>query len=69
MFGIAEELRGLLTGREPLVTRHSAAMTTRHFQYDTSKATSSLGLHFRKLEETLDWCCTRYAQDVSGNKS
>jgi nucleoside-diphosphate-sugar epimerase len=68
LFGIAEELRGLVTGREPLVTRHSAAMTTRQFKYDTSKATSGLGLHFRSLDETLDWCCTRYAQDVSGNK-
>lgn len=69
VFGIAEEVRGLLTGREPMVTRYSAAMTTRRFQYDTSKATNILGLHFRQLKETLDWCCTRYAQDVSGNKS
>jgi nucleoside-diphosphate-sugar epimerase len=68
LFGIAEGLRGLVTGREPLVTRHSAAMTTRQFKYDTSKATSGLGLHFRSLDETLDWCCARYAQDVSGNK-
>ena len=68
VFGIAEELRGLLTGREPLVTRHSAAMTTRHFRYDTTKAVTRLGLHFRTLDETLDWCCARYAQDVSGNK-
>lgn len=68
IFGYAEELRGLLTGREPLVTRDSAAMTVRDFRYDTSKAESKLGLRFRKLDDTLDWCCTRYAQEVNGNK-
>ncbi|MBL7849872.1 MAG: NAD-dependent epimerase/dehydratase family protein [Cyclobacteriaceae bacterium] len=67
-FGAAEELRGLITGREPMVTRHSATMTTRNFRYDTSKVTSALGLRFRTLDETLDWCCARYEQDVRGNK-
>ena len=67
-FGLMEELRGLLTGREPQVTRHSAAMTTRQFQYDTTKATQRLQLKFRALDDTLDWCCARYQQDVTGNK-
>lgn len=67
-FGVAEEIRGLLTGREPLVTRHSAAMTIRRFQYDTTKAREKLGMKFRSLEDTLDWCCAAYARDVSGNK-
>lgn len=68
MFGFAEELRGLITGREPMVTRHSAAMTIRNFQYDTTKAKKELSLSFRGLEDTLTWCCARYAQDVTGNK-
>lgn len=67
-FGLAEELRGLLTGQEPQVTRQSAAMTVRNFRYDCSKAVRQLGVHFHPLEETLDWCCARYAQDVSRNK-
>ncbi len=67
-FGLAEELRGLLTGREPQVTRQSAAMTVRDFRYDCSKAIQQLGVRFHALEDTLDWCCARYAQDVSRNK-
>lgn len=68
MFGLAEELRGLLTGREPQVTRQSAAMTVRDFRYDCSKVIQQLGVRFHALEDTLDWCCARYAQDVSRNK-
>lgn len=67
-FGVAEEFRGLITGKEPVVTRHSAAMTTRRFTYDTTKTAQQLHPRFRALEDTLDWCCTRYAQEVNGNK-
>ncbi len=66
--GLAEEMRGWFTGREPLVTRHSAAMTVRNFKYDTAKARKELGLVFRELDDTLAWCCDRYAQEITGNK-
>lgn len=68
VFGLAEELRGYITGREPMVTRHSAAMTVRNFQYDTTKARQHFGLSFRSLDDTLAWCCARYAGQVNGNK-
>lgn len=67
-FGLVEEMRGFVTGREPMVTRHSAAMTTRNFRYDTTKVRQNLQLAFRPFENTLAWCCERYAQDVNGNK-
>jgi len=67
-FGAVEEIRGLFAGREPMVTRHSAAMTTRRFQYDTTKSREKLGIKFRALEDTLAWCCAAYALGVSGNK-
>jgi len=67
-FGIVEEIRGLLTDREPMVTRHSAKMTVRKFQYDTTKAREKLGITFRNIDDTLDWCCATYLRDVNGNK-
>lgn len=68
LFGMAEEIRCRLTGAEPLVTRHSAAMTVRNFRYDTSKATRLLNIHYRSLDETIGRCCTEYAEHVNGNK-
>lgn len=67
-FGLTEEIRCWLTGREPLVTRQTAAMTVMEFRYDNSKAMNVLGTRYRTLDETLAWCCSQYAQHVSGNK-
>lgn len=67
-FGFTEEIRCWLTGREPLVTRQSAAMTVRDFRYDNSKGMNILGVRYRTLDETVEWCCAQYAQHVSGNK-
>ncbi len=68
LFGVAEEVRCRLLGAEPLVTRDSAAMATRHFQYDTTKSEQVLGLRYHTLTDTLAWCCTQYSHHVRGNK-
>jgi nucleoside-diphosphate-sugar epimerase len=68
LFGVAEELRSFLMGKEPLVTRQSAMMTVRGFTYNNGKAQRILGLRFRTLEETVSWCCDQYMQNVSSNK-
>lgn len=68
LFGVAEEIRCRLIGAEPLVTRDSAAVATRHFQYDTTKSEQVLGLRYHNLTDTLAWCCTQYSHHVRGNK-
>jgi len=68
LFGAAEELRCRLAGTEPMVTRDSAAMTTRHFRYDTTKSERVLGLRYHSLEDTLVWCCAQYGHHVRVNK-
>lgn len=68
LMGAAEEARCLLNGREPMVTRQSARLASHSFRYDTARSTDALGLRYRSLSETLDWCCAVYAQHVNGNK-
>ncbi len=65
--GWAEELRAFLLSREPLVTRQSARMAIQSFQYDNQKSLNTLGIRFRTLEETLDWCCEDYLRNVKTN--
>ena len=68
LFGMGEEVRSFLVGTEPRVTRQSAMLTVRNFTYDSTKAQRILGTRFRAIEETLVWCCAKYAQNVSRNK-
>lgn len=68
LFGAAEEVRSFLMGKEPMVTRQSAMMTVRGFNYNNEKAQRMLGLRFHTIEETVSWCCDQYEQNVSRNK-
>ncbi len=68
LFGLVEELRSFLLRREPQVTRQSAMMTVRNYSYSTEKAQRVLGIRFRAIEESIFWCCSQYAQNVSRNK-
>jgi dihydroflavonol-4-reductase len=68
LMGAAEEVRCLLTGDEPMVTRQTARFASHSFRYDTTRSTDVLGLRYRSLSETLDWCCAVYAQHFKGNK-
>ena len=66
--GWVEEMRSLLFNREPLVTRLSASMAVQSFRYDSKKAEDQLGLKFRTLEESLNWCCEDFLRNVKANK-
>lgn len=67
MAGVAEELRCLVMGKEPAITRQTASMAVLSFSYNSSKVKEALGLEFRSLAETLDWCCAEYVRNVKGN--
>ncbi|MEQ8424410.1 MAG: NAD-dependent epimerase/dehydratase family protein, partial [Cyclobacteriaceae bacterium] len=59
-----ETLRSWLTGSTPLVTPQSARAVRENFFYSNQKAIKELGIEFRALEETLDWCCSYYLQTL-----
>lgn len=65
--GLASEFSARLTGKEPALTRLSAMMASNKYVYSHQKAATQLGLRFRTLEETLDWCCADYLRNVAAN--
>lgn len=63
-----EAVRSALLQREPLITRQTARLAKEKFHYDNKKTTTQLGIRFRSLEETLDWCCQYFLQHNTTNK-
>jgi dihydroflavonol-4-reductase len=51
----ADTLRARLTGRNPLLTRETAASAQRISFYSSEKIKRALGFEFRPIEETIDW--------------
>ena len=66
--GWAEEVKAFLLGQEPLVTRQSAKMAIQNFHYSNEKSRQNLGIRYRTLEQTLEWCCEQYLRNVKPNK-
>jgi len=63
-----EEFRTRLLGGEPMITRQSAKVTKENFYYLNHKAVKKMGISFKSLAETLDWCCPHYKQAYTTNK-
>jgi nucleoside-diphosphate-sugar epimerase len=62
-----ESVRSWITGNEPMVTPQSARTANEKFFYNNEKAVQKLGMQFRTLEDTLEWCCTHYLQNGTIN--
>ncbi len=62
------EITSWMSGTEPLITRQSARLAKEAFFYDPQKAKDVLQMHFRPLNETLDWCCAHYLRKITTNK-
>jgi dihydroflavonol-4-reductase len=57
---VAEDLRSWLTGSAPLISRQSLMLLKDAAVFDNAKAKTRLGIEFRTLEDTLDWCCAEF---------
>ncbi len=62
-----ESARSIITGNEPMVTPQSARGANERFFYDNEKAIKKLGMGFRAIEDTLEWCCSYYLQNGTIN--
>lgn len=62
--GWIEELRARITRSEPMVTRQSARTLREKLVFENKKAKSVLGTEFQSLENTLDWCCNEYKNNL-----
>lgn len=63
----AEELAAFALGKEPLITRPMANALRKKVVYDASKSISDLGVQYRSLEDTVDWCCGFYREHINAN--
>jgi dihydroflavonol-4-reductase len=68
VFAFVELIRCRLTGSEPLVEKKALKNNRERFIYSNLKAKNDLKITFRTLEETLDWCCAEYLQNITTNK-
>ncbi|QHL88663.1 NAD-dependent epimerase/dehydratase family protein [Nibribacter ruber] len=59
-----EALRGSVTGAKPLITKDTARVAKERHFFSNEKVKKALGMEFRPLEETLDWCCLRLKQEI-----
>lgn len=54
---LVEWIRSTLTGTEPLITKETAKIARQKITYSNDRAVKDLGIKFRPLSDTLDWCC------------
>lgn len=52
-----EEARAAMLGREPMLSRESVKILEEAYYFQNEKAKSKLGIEFRSLENSLEWCC------------
>ena len=60
----ADTLRARLTGRNPVLTRETAAASQRISYYSSAKIQKALNFKFRPIEETIDWVATLYKNSI-----
>ncbi len=58
----------LITGKAPLISRETASMAQKSFQYDNQKAVTKLNIKFRTLPESIEWTCTELIKKYSLTK-
>jgi len=52
-----EGFRSALTGSDPLVTKETARMADKKYNYSNERAREELNHEFRNIEETISWTC------------
>jgi dihydroflavonol-4-reductase len=62
-----EEFRSAITGREPIISRQSMRAIREGVFFENSKAKKIFGMEFQTLENTLDWCCNLYKNNLTPN--
>lgn len=56
-----EKVRGLFTGKEPLLTREAADTARRKVYFNSSKLLKALpGFFYKPLQQTIEECCDEY---------
>lgn len=51
-------LKSFVTGKEPLITKETAAVSSHKFEYQSDKLKKASNIAFHPLESTITWTCT-----------
>ena len=60
-----EQVRSRITGSDPIITPETARLAHASTFFDNSKIKRALGFDFRSLEDTLQWCSNKYAEQLA----
>ena len=61
-----EAIKSLFTGKDPLLTKETAATAMARVTFDNSKLIKSLpGFSYRKIEDSIDHTCTALQQNIN----
>jgi dihydroflavonol-4-reductase len=62
-----EWFRSTVSGSEPLITKETAKIARQKITYSSDRAVKDLGINFRPLSDTLDWCCGSISGGSAGS--
>jgi dihydroflavonol-4-reductase len=62
-----EEFRSFVLQKEPIITRSMANSLRKKVQYGASKSVDLLNMTYRQLQDTVNWCCGFYRENVNPN--
>lgn len=63
-----EKARSKLTGSKPFITKETARSSSSEYRYSNYKILKSTNLEFRALEDTIDYVCQAYLNDLQIGK-
>ena len=61
---LTEKIKSVVTGVAPKITKETIQLSMQNQLYDNSKLINTIGIQFRKLEDTLQWACEKYLLDL-----
>ncbi len=62
-----EKIKSFLTGKPPLITKHSANASLSKYRYDSSKIKKAVDFNFETIDETIKDVCVDFLKDREQN--
>jgi nucleoside-diphosphate-sugar epimerase len=60
-----EAIKSFITGKPPMITKHSASASLSTYQYSSEKIKKELNFKFEELDITIKDVCTDYLKDIN----
>lgn len=63
-----EKLKGMITGKHPLITKDTALLSSLSYQYINTKSTEELNMEYTSLEQTIKDSCNAFKNYLKSGK-